>query len=191
MKQGVKHTIKKNASYYLTLTVVNWVDVFTRKNHKKAVVDSLRYCIKNKGLNVYAWCLMSNHLHLVVNCDEPFQLSDVIRDFKRHIVKQVLFQIMNEPESRREWLLREFKDAGLNNARNKEYKFWKVGNHAIELYSQAFVWEKINYIHNNPVEEMFVRNQADWIYSSASNYWNGDGILKEVHCLTRPLQTIR
>ena len=191
MKQGVKHTIKKNASYYLTLTVVNWVDVFTRKNHKKAVVDSLRYCIKNKGLNVYAWCLMSNHLHLVVNCDEPFQLSDVIRDFKRHIVKQVLFQIMNEPESRREWLLREFKDAGLNSARNKEYKFWKVGNHAIELYSQAFVWEKINYIHNNPVEEMFVRNQADWIYSSASNYWNGDGILKEVHCLTRTLQTIR
>src|SRR5690554_7727237 len=85
---------------------------------------------------------MSNHLHLVVNCDEPFQLSDVIRDFKRHIVKQVLFQIMNEPESRIEWLRREFKDAGLNSARNKEYKFWKVGNHAIEVYSQAFVWEK-------------------------------------------------
>jgi REP element-mobilizing transposase RayT len=82
MTPGVKHTIKKNASYYLTLTVVNWVDVFTRDNHRMVIVDSLRYCIRNKGLNVYAWCLMSNHLHLIVNCDEPFQLKDTIRDFK-------------------------------------------------------------------------------------------------------------
>ena len=102
MNRGVKHTVKKNATYYLTLTVVNWVDVFTRKNHKQAVVDSLRYCIHNKGLNVYAWCLMSNHLHLIANCDEPFQLNDVIRDFKRHTVKKILFQVINEPESRRE-----------------------------------------------------------------------------------------
>ncbi len=57
---------------------------------------------------------MSNHLHLLVNCDEPYQLNDVIRDFKRHTVKQVIFQIINEPESRREWLLREFKREGQN-----------------------------------------------------------------------------
>lgn len=37
MRQGVKHTIKKNFSYYLTMTVVNWVDVFTRKNHKNTL----------------------------------------------------------------------------------------------------------------------------------------------------------
>ncbi|RYM35660.1 hypothetical protein ERX46_01325 [Brumimicrobium glaciale] len=79
------------------------------KNHKTAVVDSLKYCIQNKGWNMYAWCLMLNHLHLVVNYDAPFQLKDVIRDFKRHVVKQVIFQITNEPESRREWLLREFR----------------------------------------------------------------------------------
>ena len=190
MNKGVKHTIKKNASYYLTLTVVNWVNVFTRKNHKQVIVDSLRYCIQNKGLNVYAWCLMSNHLHLVVNCEEPYQLKDVIRDFKRHTVKQVIFQIINEPESRREWLLREFREAGKDSNRNKEYKFWKTGNHAIELYSQHFVWEKLNYIHNNPVSENYVRKPEDWIYSSASNYWNGYGVLDEVHCLTPPVKTI-
>ena len=190
MNKGVKHTIKKNASYYLTLTVVNWVDVFTRKNHKQVIVDSLRYCIRHKGLNVYAWCLMSNHLHLIVNCDEPFQLKDVIRDFKRHTVKQVLFQVINEPESRREWLLREFREAGKDNNRNKEYKFWKTGNHAIELYSQHFVWEKLNYIHNNPVSENYVKKPQDWIFSSASNYFYGFGILEEVHCLTPPLKTL-
>ena len=98
MQQGVKHTIKKNASYFMTLTVVGWIDVFTRKNHKDAIIDSLRYCINHKGLNVYSFCLMTNHLHLIANCDEPFQLSDVLRDFKKFSSKKIIQQIINEPE---------------------------------------------------------------------------------------------
>lgn len=183
MKQGVKHTIKSNSSYYLTLTVIDWIDIFTRKNHKNAIVDSLRYCIKNKGLNVYAFCLKTNHLHLIVNCDEPFQLKDVIRDFKRHVVKQIIFQILNESESRREWLLEMFKRNAENHHKNEKIKFWKSGNHAIELYSEKFVWEKINYFHNYPVEEKFVKKPEHWVYSSASNYIYGQGILNEVYCL--------
>jgi len=190
MRSGVKHTIKKNSSYYLTLTVVDWIDVFTRLNHKRAIIDSLRYCIKNKGLNVYAYCLMTNHLHLVVNCEEPYELKDVIRDFKRHTVKQVLFQIQNEPESRREWMMKMFNDNGLAYSQNSKIKFWQAGNHTIELYSEKFVWDKINYIHNNPVEDHFVLKPEDWIYSSASNYINGCGILNEVFCLAPPLKTI-
>ena len=112
MQQGVKHIIKKNTSYYLTLTVVGWEDVLTRQSHKDALIESLRYCMKNKGLNVYAYCLMTNHLHMVVNCNEPFQLKDVIRDFKRHTVKTIIDQIINKPESPREWMLREFAEAG-------------------------------------------------------------------------------
>ena len=191
MQQGVKQNIKKNSSYYLTLTVVGWVDVFTRNNHKDALIDSLRYCIKNKGLNVYAYCLMSNHLHMVVNCNEPFQLKDVVRDFKRHTVKTIIGQIINAPESRREWMLREFAEEGDKNARNKTYKFWQSGNHAIELFTEKFVWEKINYIHNNPVKEKFVKNPREWLYSSASNYWYGEGLLEEVQCLAPRLQTVR
>lgn len=191
MQQGVKHTIKKNTSYYLTLTIVGWIDVFTRENHKNAIIESLRYCIKTKGLNVYAYCLMTNHLHLIVNCNEPNNLSDVIRDFKRHTVKAIISQITNEPESRREWMLQLFKDEADKTKRNKIYKFWQTGNHAIELYSEKFVWEKINYIHNNPVNEKYVKEPYEWIYSSASNYWLEDGILKEVICLPPMLKTIR
>ncbi len=93
MIPGVKHTIKRNSSYFLTMTVIGWIDVFTRKNHKDAIIEGLRYCIQNKGLNVYAFCLMSNHLHLVVNCDEPFQLKDTIRDFKQYTARRILKQI--------------------------------------------------------------------------------------------------
>lgn len=159
------------------------------KTTKKAIVESLRYCIKNKDLNVYAYCLMTNHLHLIVNCNEPFQLQRVIRDFKRHTLKQVLFQIVNEPESRRDWMLKLFENNGKKSKANQKIKFWQSGNHAIELYSETFVWQKINYIHQNPVDENFVSKPEEWKYSSASNYINGGGVLEEVFCLP-PMQKI-
>lgn len=189
MKQGVKHTIKHNGSYYLTLTVDSWIDVFTRKNHKDAIIESLCYCIKEKGLNVYAYCLMTNHLHLVVNCNEPFQLKDVIRDFKKFTSKKILSQIINQPESRREWMLENFNNAANASGKHKDFKFWKTGSHAIELTTEKFVWDKINYIHQNPVSENFVNKPEHWLYSSVSNYMGNESILEDVICLTPIQQT--
>jgi REP element-mobilizing transposase RayT len=191
MKQGVKHTIKKNSSYFITLTVVGWIDVFTRKNHKDAIIESLRYCIANKGLNIYSFCLMSNHLHLIANCNEPFELKDVIRDFKKFSAKKIVNQIINKPESRREWMLNEFSKAANESTKHKSFKFWQTGNHAIELFNEKFIWDKINYIHNNPVEEGYVSNDFEWIYSSANNYHEKESILPEVYCIPLRLQTIK
>ena len=190
MRQGIKHTIKKKSTYFLTLTVVGWIDVFTRKNHKDLIIQSLRYCIQNKGLNVYSYCLMTNHLHLIVNTNHPHELRDTIRDFKRHTTKQLITQIKNEPESRREWMLDIFEMAGKANARSKTYKFWKTSNHAIELINEDFTWSKINYIHNNPVKEQYVSKAEDLLYSSATNYHELDALLPEVHCISSMLKNV-
>jgi putative transposase len=56
----------QQAIYFATFTIVGWIDVFTRKEYKIEIVNSLNYCIENKGLKVYAWCLMSNHIHLII-----------------------------------------------------------------------------------------------------------------------------
>jgi REP element-mobilizing transposase RayT len=177
MQQGQNQTIKTNRAYFLTLTIVDWVDVFTRKNHRDAVIESFKYCQKEKGLVIYAYCIMSNHIHLIANTEEPFLLKDVIRDFKKFTSKRILQQIQNETESRREWMLKLFEDDAEISKKHKFYKFWQVGNHAIELYSEKFVWDKINYIHNNPVEEGLVKNAEEWVYSSASNYQEMESIL--------------
>jgi putative transposase len=79
---GLKHTIKQNSCYFLTLTVVGWIDVFTRQNHRDTIINALRYCIANKGLKVYSYCLMTNHLHMVVSSNEPFELNIVLPIFK-------------------------------------------------------------------------------------------------------------
>lgn len=178
MKQGEKQTIKTDSAYFLTLTVVGWADVFSRKNHRDALIESLRFCQQQKGLIVFAYCIMSNHIHLIVNTHAPFQLKDALRDFKKFTARRIIEQIESEPESRREWMLKLFSDAAEITGKHNHFKFWQEGNHAIELYSEKFVWTKINYIHNNPVEAGLVKNAHEWIYSSASNYQDMESILE-------------
>ena len=105
MKQGEKQTIKTDKAYYLTLTMVRWIDVFTRKNHRDAIIGSLKYCQKEKGLVVFAYCIVSNNIHMIVNTNESFLLKDTMRDLKKLTSKKEIDLIKNEPESRREWIL--------------------------------------------------------------------------------------
>ena len=113
---------------------------------------------------------MSNHLHLIVAAKEN-NLSDILRDFKKFTSKQIIKAIQNnEQESRREWMLEIFKKAGETNGRNSEYQFWRQDNQPKELYSPSFVFQKLNYIHNNPVEAGIVDKPEEYLYSSARDY---------------------
>ena len=180
MQQGQKQNLKSDKAYYITMTVVGWLDVFTRKNHRDVLIESLKYCQKEKGLIIYAYVIMSNHIHMIVQTSEPHQIKDTIRDFKKFTSKKILFQIQNEPESRREWMLKIFEDEAEQSKKHKTYKFWQVGNHAIEVFTEKFIWGKINYIHENPVRAGLVKQQWDWVYSSASNYQDEESVLEEV-----------
>ncbi len=174
-------------AYFLTITVVGWIDLFTRKSHKLTVVDSLRYCQQNKGLEIYGWCLMSNHLHIIASCkDDNKNISDILRDFKRFTSIQLAKSIEEEPESRREWMLNIFGYEASRNLKIKNYKIWQDGNHPEELYSLKFTQQKLDYIHNNPVKEMIVERPEDYLFSSARNYADTDGLL-DIHILNRSI----
>ena len=160
----------QNAVYFLTFTVTDWIDVFTRKEYKIEIIDSLNYCIKNKGLIIYAWCLMSNHLHLVCQAKEGFRISDIIRDFKKFTAKAIVRKIEEEPESRREWLLYRFEFAGKYDNRIKKYKFWQETNHAVLLDNNEMIDQRVNYIHENPVRALIVAHAHEYLFSSAVDY---------------------
>jgi REP element-mobilizing transposase RayT len=157
-------------AYFLTLTVVGWIDIFTRRNYKMTIIESLRYCQKEKGLVIFGYCLMSNHLHLIVRVEGNYTLSEVLRDFKKYTSKAIIKQILSEPESRRDWMVEFFKKSGENLKGIKNFKFWQDGNHAVEVSSNRFFNEKLDYIHNNPVKELIVERPEDYMFSSARNY---------------------
>ncbi|WP_300568356.1 transposase [Flavobacterium sp.] len=175
MKEGYIIRNQEKA-HFITATVVDWIDVFTRQNHRNCIIDCLKFCIKNKGMIVYGYVIMSNHIHLIIQSKDG-NLSDLIRDFKKFTAKTILDKIQTEPESRREWMLERFKKATESHERNKNYQFWRYGNHAEEIYSEKFLWSKLNYIHLNPVRAGLVAKASEYVYSSASNYINGNGIL--------------
>lgn len=162
---------RQNSVYFLTFTITDWVDVFTRLSYKTIVVESLEYCKKNKGLRLYAWCLMTNHLHLVCSIDEPFRMSNFLRDFKSFTAKAILEEISTSGvESRKDWMLYRFEFAGKFDNRIEKYRFWQDKSHPIELVTTELIDQKINYIHQNPVRTGMVSNPEDYLYSSARNY---------------------
>ena len=164
--------------YFTTSTVIDWVDIFTRPCYKHVIVDSLSYCQSHKGLTIYAWVLMSNHLHMIVDTNDDTTVGDVLRDFKKFTNKKILKTLeQDEHESRREWLLDRFWFAGANDKRIKNYRFWQEGNYVEEIYTMDFLMQKLNYIHQNPVRAEIVARPEDYLYSSALNYAGEKGLL--------------
>ena len=126
--------------HFVTCTVVEWLDVFTRPEYATIVLDALRYAQEHKGLMIYGWVLMPNHLHLIVKANNPDRatLSDILRDFKRHTSKRLLEAVMEHPkESRRGWMRWMFEDNGRKAHSNQAFQFWQYGFHPVELDSEA------------------------------------------------------
>lgn len=180
MSDGGYKIRDKAAIHFVTFAVTEWVDAFTRKEYRDILLDSIKYCQKEKGLVLHAWCIMSNHIHLIASA-KAFDLSDILRDFKKFTSKKIIKAIEDHPgESRKDWMLKIFASAGEQNSRNKTYQFWRQDNHPIALYSEKFINQKLEYIHNNPVEAGIVEKAEEYLYSSAKDYYNGKncGLLK-------------
>lgn len=166
----------QEAAYYLTFQVVFWIDIFTRKIYRDIIIDSLKYCQKEKGLEIYAYVLMSNHVHILARSTKG-ELSATIRDFKKYTSKKIIDTIISETESRREWMLRLFAYAAKRQNKKGDYQFWTHENHAIEVFSNTFIEEKVTYIHNNPVRRGVVNNPEEYVYSSAKYYAGEESLL--------------
>ncbi len=131
----------------MTFTVVGWIDVFTRKVYKDVLINSLQYCIKEKGLNVHAYVIMSNHMHVILSAKEGYVLSDIIRDLKRHTAKTIIETIQTtKEESRSEWMLKLFNYYAKYNKNNSTNQFWRRNNKPIELSSPKWINQKLAYI---------------------------------------------
>jgi REP element-mobilizing transposase RayT len=158
-----------SATYFLTFRVVDWVDVFSRKNYRDIVCESLTYCRKIKGLRLWGFVVMTNHIHTILSAREG-NLPDIIRDFKRHTASRILEEIQTNKESRRDWMMKRFEFAARRHVRCSPHQFWEHNNHPKILHTVKFTSQKLNYIHMNPVKAGFVDKPEDWVYSSARNY---------------------
>ena len=173
------YTIKNQEElYFVTFTVVGWADVFSRKIYRDIIIDSLDYCRKNKGLEIYGYVIMTNHIHIILKASNT-DLSDIIRDFKKHTSKEIVKSInTNGVESRKDWLNMIFEYYAKLNKRKVAKQFWTNDNHAVVLDNNVDMDKRINYIHQNPVTAGWVEKPEDYLYSSARNYAALDNVLE-------------
>lgn len=163
--------------HFTTSTIVNWIDLFTRKEYAEIVLDSLRYCQVKKGLIIHGWNLMPSHLHMIVSRAAKVELHDIFRDFKKHTAIEIVNCMKEINESRREWISKQFAEAGAPLTRITNYKVWQDGNHPVELTTNKMIDDRLHYLHYNPVESGLVWEPQDYCYSSAIDYAGGKGYL--------------
>lgn len=164
--------------YFVSFAVINWIDLFIRNEYKEIVVKSLAHCQKKKGLELFGWCIMTSHVHLLMGSNKN-PMQDILRDLKRHTSEELHKSIKkNNVESRKEWVLWMMERAGKKNSNNIDFQLWQQHNHPIEIVDNKMAHQKLNYIHYNPVVAGFVTKPEEWLYSSAIDYYGGKGLLE-------------
>ena len=168
------------ACYFLTFNTVDCVDIFIRPVYKQIVVHSLNYFIEHKGLNVYAWCLMTNHLHLLAQAKENCVIADIEKEYRLFTTKKIVEDIDTEPAVRKKWLIEHFEIFGNVFGRLKKFNVWQTCSNPvfIDLNKREMLIEHIEHIHDNPVRDRIVDSAPDYLYSSARDYAGMKGLVR-------------
>ena len=143
-----------SAAHFVTLTTGNWHYVFDRHDRWRILADSLAFLQHNRGLRLYAYVFMLNHLHMIIRAPDT---AACLRDFKRHTAHE----IRRNMEAKERGLLKLFTDE------TGAFRFWKSGNQPKIIETESFFLQKINYIHFNPVRKGYVPHPECWLWSSA------------------------
>lgn len=153
--------------YFVTLTITGWIDLFSRKIYKDIIVQNLQYCQQKQQLEIFCYVIMTNHIHLICRRLDN-DLNELLGRFKSYTSKQLLKEIENSiDESRKEWLLHQFKHAAKINKQYSNYHLWQYTNHPTPLFTWEVIKQKEKYIHDNPVRAGLVTDAGAYLYSSA------------------------
>jgi putative transposase len=152
--------------YFCTINVLEWVPVLLEARYIEPIIDSLRFCRRQKGLQLFAFVIMPNHLHLIAGADGD--LHGIMRDFKRYTSRVIHQRLVDDG---RKTLLGWLADGGEPARRAKDqFAFWEPGFTPKAIVTRDVFQQKLDYLHTNPVRKGLVTRPEDWWYSSASFY---------------------
>jgi len=159
------HKENENSIHFLTITTIEWIDIFTKKEYFNVLINSLKFCQKKLGLLLYEYVIMTNHIHLIGRAKEGYKLSQIISSFKQFTTREILKLL---EEDNREYILRLIENSFSKKPIN-QYQIWQRENYPKLIETEKFLDQKIDYIYNNPVVKGYVDRPEDWVYSSARN----------------------
>lgn len=177
------HKENEDQVHFITITVIEWIDIFTKPEYFQVIIDSLKFCQKNKGLLLYEYVIMTNHLHLIASAKENYQLSQIISDFKKHTTREIL-KLLDKDRRR---YIKNMITHSFDKKKGSEQQIWQRENYPELVVTDTFLHKQTNYIYNNPVKKGYVEKPEDWLYSSARNRILGDNTIIKLNDLSGTL----
>ncbi len=119
--------------YFVSFAVTSWIDLFIRNEYREEMLKTIRYCQADKDLELYGWCIITSHVHLIIGT-KGNPLQNIMRDLKRHTAEVLHKSIQNNNcESRREWMLWMMERAAKENNNAAKFQLWQPESHPIQL----------------------------------------------------------
>jgi len=165
--------LNKQGLYFVTSTIVEWIPVFTSEKYFNILTDAVEFSQANKELKVFAYVVMDNHFHMILQHEN---LTNVMKSIKSFTAKQIIEQLHAD---RKNWLLNQLHYYKLKYKIESDYQVWQESYHPKQILTDNIFQQKIEYIHLNPVKRGYVNKPEDWKYSSASYFITGEeGVIR-------------
>jgi len=166
----MKTTYPEHWPQFFTATIKGWKPLLKENKHKDVIIDSLKFLVEDKRIYLFAFVIMSNHLHSIwqpLYGHSPSSVQAAFLKFTGFQFKNSLLE--TDPVS---LALYEAKK------NDRSHHFWKRESLSVELFNEEVLIQKMNYIHNNPVKAGLCENAEDYYYSSAKFYSGGEDVFK-------------
>jgi putative transposase len=149
--------LKTNAIYFYTASILDWKCILNDETRQNIILGAIQHLTELNALKVYAFVIMPNHIHLIWQPLSNEKVKNVQLSFMKFTAQKILFELQDSEYPQIQDFLVDKKD--------RKYQIWHRNPLAVELYSRKVIEQKLDYIHNNPIE---------YVYSLASFYENDD-----------------
>ena len=153
-------SVNKNI-YYTTSTILEWANILTNEKLVSILYDSWEFLVSQQRVNIYAFVIMPNHIHWLYEVLPPYENENIKHSFLSFTAKRFLDELDSDKEQ-----FMVYKS-------NRTFQIWKSPSLSVPIYSKKFFFQKMNYIHKNPVKSGLAQNPEDYLHSSSNSYKKG------------------
>ncbi|MDZ7718751.1 MAG: transposase [Balneolaceae bacterium] len=150
--------------YFLTSSIIDGIPLFSIPEIAELILDGFQFLQESRDVDLYAYVIMENHIHFIASNDD---LPKKLKNFKSFAARRIIDFLENGNYYQ---LLKSIKRAKLQHKNQSKYQVWQEGFHPKQIITADMMVQKIEYIHNNPVNRGYVDLPEHWRYSSARNY---------------------
>jgi REP element-mobilizing transposase RayT len=150
---------------FFTATIQNWKQLLKNDEFKEIIIEGLKFLVNEKRIELSAFVIMSNHVHIIWQPLQQYTLTQIQMSFMTQTAKAIKKKLALENPD----ILEQLRV----NKYDRTYQIWKREPLNIELFTEKAFMQKLEYIHENPVTAALVNFAEEYKYSSAKFYLEG------------------